>query len=115
MLCGSCIQPKKQSQVQIIGILEEIDQKSTYEKVTKIWAVTSPPPHLDKIRRNSIIFSGCLPLPSWNKQFSGQTELMQRFATKLQVLGPPSTSHTLPLVLGSRVSSDETEYLVRGT
>ena len=25
MLCGSCIQPKKQLKVQIIGILEEID------------------------------------------------------------------------------------------
>ena len=33
MLCGSCIQPKKQFQVQTIGILEEIDQKCTYEKV----------------------------------------------------------------------------------
>ena len=39
LLCGSCIQPKKQFKVQIIGILEEIDsfywQKCTYEKVTK--------------------------------------------------------------------------------
>ena len=25
VLCGSCIQPKKQFKVQIIGILEEID------------------------------------------------------------------------------------------
>ena len=39
LLCGSCIQPKKQFKVQIIGILEEIDsfndQKCTYKKVTK--------------------------------------------------------------------------------
>ena len=57
MTIGSRIQPKKQSKVQIIGILEEIDQKSTYEKVTKIWAGPSPTPlHLDKIQKNSNFF-----------------------------------------------------------
>ena len=35
MLCGSCIQPKKQLKVQIIGILEEID--SFYWPKTHLW------------------------------------------------------------------------------
>ena len=34
-----------------------IDQKCTYEKVTKIWAGPSPtPPQLEKIQKNSIFF-----------------------------------------------------------
>ena len=60
LLCGSCIWPKKQFKVQIIGILEEktplIDQKCTYEKVPKNLG-RAPLPHLDKIQKNTCFFS----------------------------------------------------------
>ena len=68
MLCKSCVQPKKQFKIQIIGILEEkapfIGQKCIYEKVTKNLGRAHPPspPNLDKIQKNSYIFSGDLPL-----------------------------------------------------
>ena len=63
MLCGSCIQAKKQFKVQIIGILEEIDSfywpklhlRQVWEKIGQ----GPPPPHLDKIQKNSSIFLGC--------------------------------------------------------
>ena len=55
---------KKQFEVQIIGILKEEDsfnQKCTYEKVTKILDRALPPPHLDKIQKNSNFFRETIP------------------------------------------------------
>ena len=60
LLCGSCIQPKKkQFKVQIICILEEIDP--FYWSKVHFWKGAQKfPPHLDKIRKNSIFSSwGC--------------------------------------------------------
>ena len=40
------------------------DQKCTYENVAKKFGrALPPPPHLDKIQKNSSFFSGNLPLP----------------------------------------------------
>ena len=55
----------KQFKVQIIGIFEEID--SFYWPKMHLWKGDKklrqgpPPPPLDKIQKNSNIFSGCLP------------------------------------------------------
>ena len=64
LLWGSCKQPKKQLKVQIIGILEKID--SFYWPKMHLWKGDkklgrAPPPHLDKIQKNSNFFSWNLP------------------------------------------------------
>ena len=56
----------KQFKVQIIGILEDIGSfywpKCTFEKVPKnLFGQGPPPPHLDKIQKNSYFFSGDRP------------------------------------------------------
>ena len=60
------MQPKKQLKVQYIGIFEEIDSfywpKMHLWKCAKKFGQGAPPPHLDKIRKNSNFFSGNLPL-----------------------------------------------------
>ena len=60
MLCGACIQPKNQFKVQIIVILEEIDflidQKSTYEKVTKNLGRALPLLIWTKSERRAVFF-----------------------------------------------------------
>ena len=64
MLCGSCIQPKKQFNVQIIGVLEEIHSfywpKSTYEKATKNLC-RAPPLVWTKSKRTAAFFRDPFP------------------------------------------------------
>ena len=64
MLCGSCMQPKKQFKVQNIGIFGEIDsfywQKMHFWKGDKKFG-HAPPPHLDKIQKNSNFFRETFP------------------------------------------------------
>ena len=63
MLCGSCIQPKKQLKFQIIGILEEIDSfywpKMHFFKRCQKKIEQPPPPsiHSGNARKNAF-FSG---------------------------------------------------------
>ena len=56
ILCGSCIQHKNSLEFKLLAFWRKytpfIDQKCTYEKVTKILRRALPPPHLDKIQKN---------------------------------------------------------------
>ena len=59
LLCGSCLQPKKQLKVQVIGILEDLDSFN-WPKV-HLWKVEKEfrqglPPLLDKIQKNNYFF-----------------------------------------------------------
>ena len=58
------MQPKKQFKFQINGILEDID--SFYRPKMQLWKVDKkfgqgPPPHLDKIQKNSYFFHETFP------------------------------------------------------
>ena len=74
LMCRSCItQPKKQFKVQIIDILEEKDSfywlKMDLWKGAKKLGGPSPPPHLEKIQKNSSFSSGARPIwlpTSWS-------------------------------------------------
>ena len=61
LLCGSCIQPKKNSlKFKLLAFWRKTqfsDQKCTYENVTKNLGRALPhPPHLDKIKRRATFF-----------------------------------------------------------
>ena len=65
MLFGSCIKPKKQFKVQIIGILEEIDsfyrpKMHLWEGAKKNW--TGPPPSFGQKPKEQQFFLGKLSL-----------------------------------------------------
>ena len=61
MTIGSRIQPKKQSKVQIIGILEKIDKKCSQEKVPKNLGMEGPPLIWTKSKRTAAFFREPFP------------------------------------------------------
>ena len=66
MLCGSCIQHKKNSlKFKLLSFWRKytpfIDQKCTYETVAKNLGRALPPPDLEKIQKNSSFFRDVVP------------------------------------------------------
>ena len=123
MLCGSCIQPRNSLKFKLLAFGGKktpfIDQKCTSEKVTKNLGMP-PPPHLDKIQKNSNFFRetfpkaihlelGCLLLTSafWALALPNLFYALVRCPTGLPlsfVLGPLYWSYSWqwqPLIGGS--------------
>ena len=84
------MQPKKQLKVQIIGILEEIyffywPKMHLWKGDKKFGQRPSPPPHLDKIQKNSSIFREIFPQMFYVQLFMSpsQSELVYTILLKL--------------------------------